>query len=100
MEAVLKVPIEGYAQVFAAIAIVEIFELTHRQGKLADGERVAPGLQAGGLTGDLGWNPLKLEVTDRRKLVELQNGRAAMFAISAWLAHDAVAGSVPIPLPW
>lgn len=100
MEAVLKVPVEGYAQVFAAIAIVEIFELTHKQGKIAEGERVAPGLQAGGLTGDLGWNPLKLEVTDRRRLVELQNGRAAMFAISAWLAHDAVAGSVPVPLPW
>lgn len=100
MEAVLKVPVEGYAQVFAAIAIIEIFELTHKQGKLASDERVAPGLQAGGLTGDLGWNPLKLAVTDRRRLVELQNGRAAMVAICAWLAHDAIAGSVPVPLPW
>jgi len=100
LEAVLKVPGEGYAQVFAFIAIFELYELTHKGGKIAEGERVAPGLQAGGLTGDLGWNPLNVEITDRRRLAELQNGRAAMVAISAWLAHDAIAGSVPLPLPW
>jgi len=100
MEAVLKVPIEGYAQVFGLIAIFEIYELTHRNGKIAEGERVAPGLQAGGLTGDLGWNPLNVKITDDRRLKELQNGRAAMVAICAWLASDAIAGSVPVPLPW
>ena len=52
------------------------------------------------VAGDLGWNPLKINVTDRRRLVELQNGRAAMFAISAWVCHDAIPGSVPIPLLW
>lgn len=99
-EAVMKVPGEGYAQVFAFIAIFEIYELTHREGKIVEGDRVAPGLQPGGLTGDLGWNPLNVEVTDRRRLAELQNGRAAMVAILAWLSHDAIAGSVPVPLPW
>ena len=61
---------------------------------------VAPGLQPGGLRGDLGWNPLDITITDRRRLVELQNGRAAMFAISAWVAADNFPGSVPLALPW
>jgi len=100
LEAVMKVPGEGYAQVFAFIAIFEIYEITHQQGKFVGGERVAPGLQAGGLTGDLGWNPLNVAITDDRRLAELQNGRAAMVAILAWLAHDSIAGSVPVPLPW
>jgi len=100
IEAVKYIPAGGWAQIFMAITIVEIYELTHKDGKLATGESVAPGLQPGGLTGDLGWNPLNINVTDRRRLSEIQNGRAAMFAISAWVANEAVAGSVPIPLPW
>lgn len=100
LDAMKSLPVESLTQMFVAIAAVEIYELTHVDGKIAEGERVAPGLQAGGLTGDLGWNPLNIQVTDRRKLVELQNGRAAMFAISAWVAADAVPGSVPLNLPW
>lgn len=100
IDAVFAVPAEGYAQVFLAIAAVEIYELTHRNGEIMKGESVAPGLQSGGLTGDLGWNPLKIEVNDRRRLVEIQNGRAAMFAISAWVCAEAIPGSVPLPLPW
>jgi|Transcript_7495 hypothetical protein len=100
LDAMKSVPAEGLTQMFAAIALVEIYELSHKDGKLAEDERVAPGLQAGGLTGDLGWNPLNIKVTDRRRLVEIQNGRAAMFAICAWVAHDSVAGSVPLPLLW
>ena len=100
IDAIKAVPAEGMAQMFCAIALVEFYELTHSGGKLASDERVAPGLQAGGLTGDLGWNPLNVKVTDRRRLSELQNGRAAMFAISAWVANEAISGSVPIPLPW
>lgn len=72
IDAVKAVPVEGYAQVFAAIAAIEIYELTHREGELKRGETIAPGLRAGGLTGDLGWNPLKIKVTDRRRLVEIQ----------------------------
>ena len=49
---------------------------------------------------NLNWNPLKVDITDRRKLVELQNGRAAMVAISAWVAAETIPGSVPILLPW
>jgi Chlorophyll A-B binding protein len=100
LEAAKAVPVEGIAQVFAFIAAIEIYELTHRDGAIVEGQRVPPGLQAGGLTGDLGWNPLGIKVTDRRRLVEIQNGRAAMFAICAWVAHDAIPGSVPIPLLW
>lgn len=100
VDAVKMIPAEGFAQIFGAIALVEIYEMTHKNGKIAEGESVAPGLQAGGLTGDLGWNPLGVQVTDRRRLSEIQNGRAAMFAISAWVANEAVSGSVPIPLPW
>jgi len=100
MEAVLKVPGEGYTQVFAVIAVIELYELTHKKGKFVGEETVAPGLQPGGLTGDLGWNPLKVEVTDNRRLAELQNARLAMVCIMAWLAHDAIPGSVPIPFPW
>ena len=85
---------------FALCAIIEGYELTHQDGKVVEDASVAPGLSPGGLTGDLGWNPLKIEVTDRRRLAELQNGRAAMFAICAWIAHDAIAGSVPLPLLW
>jgi hypothetical protein len=100
LEAIKAVPIEGYAQTFAAIAAIEIYELTHRDGAISEGDSVAPGLAPGGLTGDLGWNPLGIKVTDRRRLVEIQNGRAAMFAISAWVANEAIAGSVPLTLPW
>jgi Chlorophyll A-B binding protein len=100
LEAIKAVPALGWGQVFVAIAAIEIYELTHRDGEIKTGEQVAPGLQPGGLTGDLGWNPLKIKVDDRRRLVELQNGRAAMFAISAWVAAEAIPGSVPLPLPW
>lgn len=100
LDAMKSLPAESLTQMFCAIAAVEIYELTHSDGEIKKGERVAPGLRPGGLTGDLGWNPLKIKVTDRRRLVELQNGRAAMFAISAWVAHDSIAGSVPLNLPW
>jgi hypothetical protein len=100
LDAMKSLPAESLTQMFCAIAAVEIYELTHRDGEIKTGERVAPGLQPGGLTGDLGWNPLNIKVDDRRRLVEIQNGRAAMFAICAWVAHDAVPGSVPLNLPW
>jgi hypothetical protein len=100
VEAFKAMPAEGVTQMFAAIAAVEIYELTHKDGEIKYGETVAPGLQAGGLTGDLGYNPLNIKIDDRRRLVELQNGRAAMFAISAWIAADAIPGSLPLPLPW
>lgn len=100
VDAVKMIPAEGFAQIFAVIAAIEIYELTHANGEIKTGESVAPGLQPGGLTGDLGWNPLKIKVTERRRLVEIQNGRAAMFAICAWVAADAVPGSVPLSLPW
>jgi len=100
-DAMHHVPAAGLTQMFMAITAVEIYELTHSKDELVRGSRVAPGLQAGGLTGDLGWNPLDIKITERRKLAELQNGRAAMFAISAWVSHDAIQGSVPFPpLPW
>jgi hypothetical protein len=86
---------------FSAIAAIEIYELTHVDGQfMPEGGGLAPGLKSGGLTGDIGWNPLSIKVTDRRRLVEIQNGRAAMFAICAWVAHDAIDGSVPLSLPW
>ena len=100
VDAVHAIPAAGLTQIFMTIAAVEIYELTHGAGGIANGERIAPGLKAGGLTGDLGWNPLKINVTERRKHVEIQNGRAAMFAICAWVSADAIPGSVPIPLPW
>jgi hypothetical protein len=100
VDAIKAVPAEGLAQMFVAIAAIEIYELTHRDGEIKVGETVAPGLQPGGLTGDLGWNPLKINITDRRRLVELQNGRAAMYAICAWVAAETIPGSVPLPLPW
>jgi hypothetical protein len=100
IDAVHAIPLEGFAQIFAVIAAIEIYELTHVGGEIKTGESVAPGLQSGGLTGDLGWNPLKIKVTDRRRLVEIQNGRAAMFAICAWVAAEAIPGSVPLSLPW
>jgi len=100
IDAIKAVPPEGLTQIFGAIALVEIYELTHKNGEFKSGESVAPGLQAGGLNGELGFNPLKFEMTDRIRMQEIQNGRAAMVAISAWVAHEAVSGSVPIPLPW
>ena len=101
LEAVQAVPVEGLVQIFGIIAAIEFYELTHRDGKfvLLD-DSMAPGLQGGGLTGDLGWNPLQIKIDDRRRLVELQNGRSAMFAITAWVAAEAIPGSVPLPLPW
>jgi Chlorophyll A-B binding protein len=100
VDAMKSLPAESWGQMFAAIALIEIYEMTHTNGKLAYDETVAPGLQPGGLTGNLGWNPLDITVDDRRKLVELQNGRAAMFAISAWVSAECIPGSVPLPLPW
>lgn len=98
--AMKSLPAESWGQMFAFCSLFEIYELTHANGKLAYDETVAPGLQAGGLTGDLGWNPLQINVDDRRRTVELQNGRAAMFAISAWIAAETVPGSMPLPLFW
>lgn len=101
IEAWKNIPAGGLWQIFLAISIVEIYEMTHKDGKfftLDDG--LVPGLQPGGLTGDLGWNPLKFEVTDELRLKELQNGRAAMIAICAWMFKETLPGSVPIPLPW
>lgn len=100
VDAMKSLPAESWGQMFAVIAAIEIYELTHSNGKLAYDETVAPGLQPGGLTGDLGWNPLQIEVTERRQLSELQNGRAAMFAISAWIAAETIPGSMPLVLPW
>jgi len=100
LAAMKSLPVESWGQMFAFCGLIEIYELTHTDGKLAYDETVAPGLQAGGLTGDLGWNPLQITVDDRRRTVELQNGRAAMFAISAWIAAETVPGSMPLPLFW
>mmetsp|Transcript_22166 Transcript_22166/g.32365 ORF Transcript_22166/g.32365 Transcript_22166/m.32365 type:complete len:227 (+) Transcript_22166:52-732(+) len=100
IDAIKAVPAEGLTQMFCAIALVEFYELTHSNGKIVEDSTVAPGLKPGGLTGDLGWNPLNVAVTDRRRLVELQNGRAAMFAISAWVSNEAINGAFPLPLPW
>jgi hypothetical protein len=100
IDAIKAVPPLGLAQIFCTIAAIEIYELTHVDGEIKYGERVAPGLQSGGLTGDLGWNPLRIKVTDRRRLVEIQNGRAAMFCICAWVANEMYPGSVPLPRPW
>ena len=99
VDAVKMIPAEGMAQIFAAITIVELYELTHTEDGFSKGG-IAPGLKAGGLTGDLGWNPLNVKVTDRRRLSELQNGRAAMFAICAWVANESIPGAFPLPLPW
>jgi Chlorophyll A-B binding protein len=82
IDAMKSLPAESWGQMFAAIALVEIYELTHKNGKVAYDETVAPGLQAGGLTGDLGWNPLGINVTDRRRLAELQNGRGKHIVVS------------------
>lgn len=100
VDAIQEVPAEGLLQIFGAIALVELYELTHQQLKFTMNDAIAPGLQPGGLTGDLGFNPLNINITERRKLVEVQNGRAAMFAITAWVANEMIPGSVPIPLPW
>jgi len=100
VDAMKSLPAESWGQMFAFCSLIEIYELTHTNGKLAYDETVAPGLQAGGLTGDLGWNPLQITIDDRRQTVELQNGRAAMFAISAWIAAETLPGSMPLPLFW
>ena len=100
LDAMRHVPAAGITQMFCFIAIFELYELTHTDGKVVESRSVAPGLKAGGLTGDLGWNPLGIEVNDRRRLAELQNGRAAMVAICAWVAASTIPGSFPLPLPW
>jgi hypothetical protein len=51
IDAVKMIPTEGWAQIFAVIAAIEIYELTHRDGEIKVGEQVAPGLQSGGLNG-------------------------------------------------
>jgi hypothetical protein len=51
VDAMKSLPAESWGQMFAAIALVEIYELTHKNGKIAYDETVAPGLQPGGLTG-------------------------------------------------
>jgi hypothetical protein len=100
LDAFLKIPAGGLTQIFAAISFIELYELTTRNGFLVMGEPVAPGLQPSGLTGDLGWNPMNFEYTERTQLAERQNGRAAMLCICAWVAASEIPGSVPLPLPW
>lgn len=101
LDAMKSLPALGTWQIFTFIAFIEIYELTHKDGKFVSAtDGLANGLKAGGLTGDLKYNPLNIEITDRRRLSELQNGRAAMFAICAWIVADAIPGAFPIPLPW
>jgi hypothetical protein len=100
VDAIKAVPPLGLAQIFCTIAAIEIYELTHAGGEIKYGERIAPGLQSGGLTGELGFNPLRMNMSDKIRLNEISNGRAAMVAIAAWVCHDTIPGSVPIPLPW
>ena len=71
IDAVKAVPVEGYAQVFAAIAAIEIFELTHKDGELKRWETIAPGLKSGGMNGEIGWNPLKFEMSEKLRLNEI-----------------------------
>jgi len=101
LDAFKALPKEAIWQMFGVIAVIEIYELTHKDGKFVGiNDGLANGLSSGGLTGDLSFNPLNINITDRRRLVELQNGRAAMFAICAWIAADSIPGSVPLKLPW
>lgn len=104
LEAMKSVPAEGITQMFVFCGLFEIYELTHagdwKEGEIVRDSPIAPGLKPGGLTGDLGFNPLNFDVTDDLRVRELQNGRAAMVAISMWVFHDAIPGSVPVPLPW
>ena len=53
LESVKMIPALGWAQIFGAIAMIEIYELTHRDGEIKTGESVAPGLQSGGLNGKI-----------------------------------------------
>lgn len=96
LESLQMIPIAGLIQIGSVIAAIELYELLYMHEPTMIDER----FRSGRLTGDLGFNPLRVKVTDRRRLVELQNGRAAMFAIVAWISADAIPGSVPLFLPW
>ena len=79
-------PLEAIMNVY----FEELYELAFSNGKFkVGGEPVANGSKSGGLSSDLGFNPFWIKITAHCRLVELQNGPAAMFVIIAFVAHDA-----------
>ena len=93
-----KVPAAGVAQIFGAIAAVEIYSMSHdSKGGFKGGDFWFKG----GLSADLCLDPLgfgnaEAKAVETYKTRELKNGRLAMIGIAGFVAADVIPGSVPM----
>ena len=94
-EAWAMVPKDGLLQIFGAIAAVEVYELTHKDGEFVGGDAWFKGFSS-----NLNFDPLGFANSDptlvtTMKARELKNGRLAMIGIMGFVASDVIPGSVP-----
>ena len=91
-----KVPAAGVAQIFGAIAAVEVYELTHKDGVFVGGDAWFKGFSSNLEFDPLGFGKSDPALVKTYKERELKNGRLAMIGIMGFVASDQIAGSVPM----
>mmetsp|Transcript_32152 Transcript_32152/g.108241 ORF Transcript_32152/g.108241 Transcript_32152/m.108241 type:complete len:209 (-) Transcript_32152:90-716(-) len=96
LEAWAAVPAAGVSQIFGAIALVEAYEMTHKDGKYAGGDAWFQGFSTNLAFDPLGFGKADAKMVETMKLRELKNGRLAMIGIMGFVASSAVPGSVPM----
>ncbi|KAL3943390.1 MAG: hypothetical protein SGBAC_002556 [Bacillariaceae sp.] len=77
-----KIPGAGLAQIFAFVGFLELVVM-----KDVTGEAEFPGDFRNGAL-DFGWDVFSVEEQDRKRSIELNNGRAAMMGILGLMVHE------------
>ena len=90
------IPKNGLLQVFGAIAAVEVYELTHKDGVFVGGDAWFKGFSSNLEFDPLGFGKSDPALVKTYKERELKNGRLAMIGIMGFVASDQIAGSVPM----
>lgn len=93
LDAIKMVPVQGWAQIFAAAGLFEAVAFQRQWN------------QEGRVPGDYGYDPLgftkreggfESEEIKSLRLKEIKNGRVAMMTIAAWVSNEAIPGALPV----
>lgn len=93
LDAIKMVPVQGWAQIFAAAGLFEAVAFNRQWN------------QEGRVPGDYGYDPLgftkreggfESEEIKSLRLKEIKNGRVAMMTIAAWVSNEAIPGALPV----
>ena len=87
-----SVPDRGSVQIFCLVGLLELFVMKDIEG--TGNEHV--GDFRNGLDGGVYWGKLDDETKLKKRAIELNNGRAAMFGILGLMMHEQLGGSIPI----